>query len=32
MKPGRKISKKNDTQERLYQILNLGEFAPEEIG
>jgi len=32
MKPVRKLSKKEDIQEKLYQILNLGEFAPKEIG
>jgi len=32
MKPVRKLSKKDDIQEKLYQILNLGEFNPEEIG
>ena len=32
MKPERKISKSNDTQQRLYQILNLNEFALERIG
>jgi len=32
MKPVRKLSRKDDIQEKLYQILNLGEFNPEEIG
>ncbi|GAH57549.1 unnamed protein product [marine sediment metagenome] len=32
MKPVRKLSRKDDIQEKLYQILNLGEFSPEEIG
>jgi len=32
MKPGRKLSRRVDIQEKLYQILNLGEFSPEEIG
>jgi hypothetical protein len=32
MKPVRKLSKKDNVQEKLYQILNLGEFSPEEIG
>jgi len=32
MKPVRKLSKRDDIQEKLYQILNLKEFAPEEIG
>lgn len=32
MKPVRKLSKRDDIQERLYQILNLAEFIPEEIG
>ena len=32
MKPVRKLSNRNDIQERLYQILNLGDFAPKEIG
>lgn len=32
MKPVRKLSKEDDIQEELYQILNLGEFSPEKIG
>ncbi|MCD6471580.1 hypothetical protein J7K55_00400 [Candidatus Aerophobetes bacterium] len=32
MKPGREISKRNNIQERLYQILNLSEFVPKKIG
>jgi len=32
MKPLRKLSKRDDIQEKLYQILNLGEFSPEKIG
>jgi len=32
MKPVRKLSKKDDIQEKLYQVLNLGEFSPEKIG
>ena len=32
MKPVRKLSKRDDIQEKLYQILNLGEFSPEKIG
>jgi len=32
MKPVRKLSKRDDIQERLYQILNLGEFVPKQIG
>ena len=32
MKPVRKLSKRDDIQEKLYQILNLGEFSPEKLG
>jgi len=32
MKPVRKLSKKDGIQEKLYRILNLGEFTPEKIG
>jgi len=32
MKPDRKLSRRDDVQEKLYQILNLAEFAPKEIG
>jgi hypothetical protein len=32
MKPVRKLSKKDDIQEKLYHILNPGEFSPEKIG
>jgi transposase len=32
MKPIRKLSKRDDVQQRLHQILGLGEFAPKEIG
>ena len=32
MKPDRKLSKKDDVQEKLYQILNLAEFAPKKLG
>jgi len=32
MKPDRKLSRRDDVQEKLYQILNLAEFAPEKIG
>lgn len=32
MKSVRKLSKRDDIQDKFYQILNLGEFAPEEIG
>ena len=32
MKSLRNLSKRDDIQEKLYQILNLDEFSPEEIG
>jgi len=32
MKPVRKLSKRDDIQDKFYQILNLDEFAPEKIG
>ena len=32
MKPVRTLSKRDDIQEKLYQILDLDEFAPKEIG
>jgi len=32
MKPDRKLSRRDDVQEKLYQILNLAEFSPEKIG
>lgn len=32
MKPDRKLSKRDDIQEKLYQILNPAKFAPKEMG
>jgi len=32
MKSVRKLSKRDDIQEKLYQILNLGEFSPKRLG
>ena len=32
MKPVKNLSKRDDIQDKLYQILNLGEVTPEKIG